>query len=55
VIDGHIGVGELQVVHNVTEFDNGHGPNGPFDNGFGTDSFGSPSALDRNAGCTEVA
>jgi hypothetical protein len=56
VIDGNIGVGELQVVHNVIEFDSGaHGPDGPFNNGFGTDSFGTDNALDRNAGCTEVA
>ena len=62
VIDGNIGVGELQVVHNVNEFNNGdHGPgpgpglDGPFNNGFGTDSFGMDNALDRNAGCMEVA
>jgi hypothetical protein len=55
VIDGTIGVGELQVVHNVTEFDNNHGPDGPFDNGFGADSFGTDNALDRNSGCMEVA
>jgi phage shock protein PspC (stress-responsive transcriptional regulator) len=55
VIDGRIGVGELQVVHTVDEFDNSHGPDGPFDDGFGSDSFGPQNALDRNAGCTEVA
>jgi phage shock protein PspC (stress-responsive transcriptional regulator) len=55
VIDGRIGVGELQVVHNVIEFDNDHGPNGPLNNGFGADSFGRDNALDRNSGCMEVA
>ena len=56
VIDGNIGVGELQVVHNATEFhDGGHGPNRPFNDGFGAESFGTDNALDRNAGCMEVA
>jgi hypothetical protein len=59
VIDGNIGLGELQVVHNVTEFNNDgweHGPDGPqFDNGFDSDVFGPDNALDRNSGCTEAA
>jgi phage shock protein PspC (stress-responsive transcriptional regulator) len=58
VIDGNIGVGELQVVHNVTEFnhnwENGH-DRPPFDNGFDSDAFGPDNALDRNSGCTESA
>jgi phage shock protein PspC (stress-responsive transcriptional regulator) len=58
VIDGNIGVGELQVVHNVTEFnhnwENGH-DRPPFDNGFDSDAFGPDNALDRNSGCTEAA
>ena len=54
VIDGSVGVGELQVVHRADEFHDGHGPERRFGNDFG-DSFDSPIALDRNAGCTEVA
>jgi phage shock protein PspC (stress-responsive transcriptional regulator) len=58
VIDGNIGVGELQVVHNVTEFnhnwESGH-DRPPFDNGFDSDAFGPDNALDRNSGCTEAA
>jgi hypothetical protein len=55
LIDGHIGVGELQVVHNVVEFDRGQWPDRQFDNGFNSDSFGTDNALDRNSGCTEAA
>jgi hypothetical protein len=58
MIDGNIGVGELQVVHDVTEFDDNHwqdGPRPPFDNGFNSDSFGTDNALDRNSGCVEEA
>jgi phage shock protein PspC (stress-responsive transcriptional regulator) len=57
-IDGHVGVGEVQVVHNIDEFVSGHGPrrpNGPFGEDFGGDSFGAPNELDRNAGCMEAA
>ncbi len=57
VIDGRIGVGELQVVHTLAEFDSGsgYGPNGRLNDGFGADPFGSQNSLDRNAGCTVVA
>jgi phage shock protein PspC (stress-responsive transcriptional regulator) len=55
VIDGHVGVGELQVVHTAAEFDSGAGPHGPFRDDFRGDAFDAPNALDRNAGCTEVA
>ena len=54
VIDGNVGVGELQVVHNAVEFHDGNGPDRRFGNDFGAE-LDSPGALDRNAGCTEVA
>jgi hypothetical protein len=55
MIDGHIGVGELQVVHNVVEFDSRQWRDGQLDNGFNSDSFGTDNALDRNSGCMEAA
>jgi phage shock protein PspC (stress-responsive transcriptional regulator) len=54
VIDGHVGVGELQVVHDTVELNDGFGPHNRLDD-FRGDAFDAPSALDRNAGCTEVA
>jgi hypothetical protein len=57
VIDGHVGVGELQIVHDSTEFNDDFGSHSEFRG----DAFDPPSppdapeALDRNSGCMEVA
>ena len=65
VIDGHVGVGELQIVHDTTELLDGFGPHSGFDGDeFRGDAFDppnapdapdAPEALDRNSGCMEVA
>ena len=63
VIDGHVGVGELQIVHEASEFDDGFGPHGRLTatasattrSTSADPAFDAPSALDRNSGCTEAA
>ena len=57
VIDGNIGVGELQVVHNAPSSTTRSrtGADRRFDNGFGTGAESDDPGADGNAGCMEVA
>ena len=62
MIDGHVGVGELQIVHDSAEFNDDFGSHSEFrGDEFRGDAFDPPSPpeapeeLDRNSGCMEVA
>ena len=48
VIAGKVGIGELQVVHDVTEFDQ-HGPRGEFGRDFG--DLGLSDSIQDDAAC----